>query len=202
MAEKKPEAAAEGEAPKGKSKMLLFGGIGLVALIVIAVAVYFLFLKKPPVDPDAEEGDQPVAEEKHGKKKDSKKKDAHAGPPAFYKFDKPFTVKLQAAEGGQDAYLQAEVQLKISDPHGADALKAYDPELKHKLTLTLMTKKVTDVTSAAGVERLAYEMRDVVNAVLEPPDPKKKKSASAEPQEHADPDAQVQAVLFTTFIVQ
>ena len=200
MAEKKAEAA-ESAAPKGKSKLLLFIIIGVVALLLIGGGATVLLMKKSAADAEAaaaEDGeDAPAKEDKH-KKKD--KKAGHDAPPAFFKFDKPFTVKLQGGEGGTDAYLQAEVQLKISDPHGADALKAYDPELKHKLTLTLMAKKVTDINNAAGVQRLSYEMRDVVNEVLD--GPKKKGAAGAEPLDHADPDAPVQAVLFTSFIVQ
>ena len=195
MADKKPEAAAEGEAPKKKGKLMLFIIVGVVVLVLIAGAGAFLLLKKAPAE--GEEGDDEAPAKTEKKKKD-KKKDANALP-AFYKFDKPFTVKLQS-EGGE-AYLQVDVQAKLLDATLIDRMKGYDPEIKHKVTLLLLSKKSTDVNNAQGVQKLSNEIRETINNILEPPSPKAKKAAG-EPGDEADPDAPVQAILFTTFIVQ
>jgi flagellar protein FliL len=197
MAEKKPEPAAEGgDAPKKKGKMMLFIIIGVVVVALLGVGAFFLLKPKPPAEGDEEDGGHAKVEKV--KKKD-KKKDAHA-PPPFYKFDKPFTVKLQA-EGGE-AYLQAEVQLKLLDAALIDELKVYDPEIKHKVTLLLLGKKSTDLNNPQGVQMLSNEIRDTINNIIEPPDPKKKKAAGAAPADEADSEAPIQMVLFTTFIVQ
>ncbi len=195
MAEKKAEAPAEGEAPKKKGKLMLFIIIGVLVLVLVGGAGAFLLLKKKPAEGEDGEEEAPAKSEK--KKKD-KKKDAHALP-AFYKFDKPFTVKLQS-DGGE-AYLQVDVQAKLLDATLIDQMKGFDPEIKHKVTLLLLGKKSTDLNNAQGVQKLSNEIRETINNILEPPSPKSKKSGG-EPGDEADPDAPVQAILFTTFIVQ
>jgi flagellar FliL protein len=208
MADKKEkaEAAPEGgeAAPKSKKKLIMFIVIGVVVLVLIVGGVlgYFMMSKKKAAE---EEGDgteeTAAATEKKGKEKD--KKDGHAALPVFYKFDKPFTVRL-SSDGGE-AYLQVDVQMKLLDATGADAMKANDPELKHKITLLLLSKKGTDLNTAEGVEKLSWEIRDAANHTLHPPKPKKKGAAAdhaAEATADVEPDAPVQAVLFTTFIVQ
>jgi flagellar FliL protein len=206
MAEaKKPEAEADAAAPK-KSKKMLFIIIGVLVLVLGGGgAAFFMMKKKAAAEAEAADGEE-GADAAHGKdKKTAKKKDkkdGHAAAPAFYKFDKPFTVKLVAEQ--QDAYLQVDLQMRVLDAAVQESLKQYDPELKHKITLLLLGKKSTDLNTAQGVQRLSNEIRDLANNTLEPPAPKKgkAKAETTEPEEHADPDAPVQAVLFTTFIVQ
>lgn len=192
MAEKKPEAAAESAPPKKKGKLILFIIIGVVVLVLIAGGAAFMLMKKAPAD-DEEEGDVPAKVDKSKKKKDNK----NAAPPAFYKFDKPFTVKLQAEN--TEAYLQVEIQVKLLDLALVEKVKSYDPEIKHKVTLLLLSKKSTDLNNPQGVQTLSNEIRDTINDILEP-DSRKGKSAGA--ADEAAPEAPVQMVLFTTFIVQ
>ena len=127
-----------------------------------------------------------------------------AALPTFYKFDKPFTVRLASGEG-EEAYLQVEAQFKLLEPTGVDAIKAAEPELKHKITLLLLARKASDLNTAKGVEELSWAIRDAANHTLHPP--KKKKGAAADdhaatPTADVEDDAPVQAVLFTTFIIQ
>ncbi len=203
------EAATEVPPPKKKGKLILFIIIGVLVLAIGGGAAAYFLMKKKAAD-EAVDGDDPAAEVK-AKKKD--KKGEH-GAPAFHKFDKPFTVKLQTEQ--QEAYLQAEVQLRVLDPAALELLKQYDPELKHRIMLILLAKKASELGTAQGVQRLSNEIRDTVNNTLEPPAPEKRKDKAeskdkaetkekAEPKEPADtaaPDAPVQAVLFTSFIIQ
>lgn len=193
MAEKKPEAAAEGEAPKKKGKLMLFVIIGVVVVVLLAGGAAFFLMKKAPVDD--EDGETTTSSKVDKSKKKDKKKDPHAVP-AFYKFDKPFTVKLQAE--GTEAYLQVEVQVKLLNVALVDQLKAFDPEIKHKVTLLLLGKKSTDLNNPQGVQKLSNQIRDTINSIIEPTETKK----GAEPADEAEADAPVQMVLFTTFIVQ
>jgi len=195
MATAKPTGEETSVVPqKKKSKLLLFIVIGVVVLSLIGGAAFFLLKKPAPA-----EGEDDAEATSHAPAK--KKKVDHSVPPVFYKFDKPFTVKLQTAE--QDAYLQTEVQLKLQYPHGQELIKQYEPELKHRMTLTLMGKKASDLLTPTGVQRLANELRDVANHVIEPPPPQKNPPATeSEPADNAAPDAPIQAVLFSTFIIQ
>jgi flagellar FliL protein len=191
---KKTEAEAVTAAPKKKGKWLLFLIIGIVGLGLGGGGAFLLLKKSAPAE-SADSGDAPAREAPKKKKVDN------AAPPVFYKFDKPFTVKLQTEQ--QEAYLQTEMQFKLIDPQGAELMKQYEPELKHRITLTLMSKKVSAISSAAGVQKLANELRDAANNVMAPPSSAKgKPAAEAEPAETADPGATVQSVLFSTFIIQ
>ncbi len=206
---KKTEADAVVAPPKkAKSKWILFAVIGVLVLAGGGAAAFFL-LKKPP----QAEGTEAAAP--------AKKKIDPAAAPVFYKFDKPFTVKLATEQ--QDAYLQTEVQLKLLDAAGADIIKQNEPELKHKITLMLMGRKASMLSSSEGVQKLANEIRDTVNKVVSPAPAGKEKVADKpaekaaekpadgappktpekpEPAELADPSAVVQSVLFSSFIVQ
>ncbi|MCX7166879.1 MAG: flagellar basal body-associated FliL family protein [Rhodocyclales bacterium] len=191
---KKPEVEAVAAPPKKKGKWILFVIIGIVGLSLGGGAAFFLLKKKaPPEGEDATEG---------ATREIVKKKKADNGaPPTFYKFDKAFTVKLQTEQ--QEAYLQTEVQMKLQDSHGPDLVKQYEPELKHRITLVLMGKKASELGTAAGVQRLANELRDVTNQVITPQAAQKTKPAGeAGPADTAEPDAMVQSVLFSTFIIQ
>jgi flagellar FliL protein len=199
MAEaKKAETEAEAPAAKPKGKLILFIAIGVLVLVLIGGgATYFLMKKKAPAE--GEDGEDAQTEVKP-KKKD--KKADHSVAPSFHKFDKAFTVKLQTEQ--QEAYLQAEVQLRVLDAAALELLKQYDPELKHRIMLILLTKKASELGTAQGVQRLSNEIRETVNNTLEPPVVKKgkEKLEPKEPGDVAAPDAPVQAVLFTSFIVQ
>ena len=206
---KKTEADAVVAPPKkSKTKWLVFAAIGILVLAGGGAAAFFLMKKPAPA-----EGAEAAAP--------AKKKVDPAAAPVFYKFDKPFTVKLATEQ--QDAYLQTEVQLKLLEASGTDLIKQNEPELKHKITLMLMGRKASTLATSEGVQRLANELRDTINKVVSPAAPAKEKPAEKaidkapekpaegtapkpaekpEPAESADPSAVVQSVLFSTFIIQ
>lgn len=194
---KKAEAEAAAPPPKKKGKLKLFIIAGIVLALVAAGGGAYFFMKKKAADEAADGGD--ASGETRARKRD--KSDSHAAP-SFYKFDKPFTVKLQTEQ--QEAYLQTEVQLRVLDAAVLESLKQYEPELKHRIMLILLSKKASDLSTAPGVQRLSNEIREIVNNTLEPPVPAKnrQKAEAREPGDVAAPDAPVQAVLFTSFIIQ
>lgn len=195
-----PEDAGA-EAPKKGNKMLIIIIAVLVVVIVGGAAAFFLMGNKH-ADEGEDGGDEVVAEEDHDaaakearKAKLKKKKEAEAKglPPVFVELD-PFTVNLQA-ENATDQYLQVKATLRVDEQHAADHLKAYMPEIRHKVLLLLSGKKASELATPDGREQLAEEVKHAVNAIVgEVP-----KSRKGEPQEPIGP---VEAVLFTSFIVQ
>ncbi|NWG31737.1 MAG: flagellar basal body-associated FliL family protein [Rhodocyclaceae bacterium] len=189
---KKTETPPEGEVPKKKSKLLL---IILVAVLVLVLggggAAFFLMKKKAADEEAADEGDEVPAKTVKAKKK---KKDDHGTPPAFAKLD-PFVVKLQAEQ--QEAYVQAVPELKLVDAHVADQIKNFMPEIRHKVLLILAGKKASELSTPEGMQRLANQIRESINATLEGgrPDPAKEKMDTNE-------DGPVIAVFFSSLIVQ
>jgi flagellar FliL protein len=195
MADKKPEAGEEGSAAKKKPKLLLFIIIGVTVLVLGGGVVTFLLLKKSaPIDEDDEEV---VATEKKRSKKEP------AAAPVFVKLE-PFTVKLQVEQ--QDAYLQATPELRVLDVPIGDRVKQYTPEIRHKVLLIMSGKKASELGTPQGVQRLSNEMRSEINLIIDGPKPRAKGKAaaeeSAEPSDQAGADDSVQAVLFTSFIIQ
>lgn len=192
MAEaKKTEAPAEGEVPKKKSKLLLIIIIAVVAVVFIGGGATFFLMKKKSSDAEAEEGDEPPAKAAKAKKK---KKDDHA-PPVFTKLE-PFVVKLQTEQ--QEAYVQAVPELKLLDASVSDQVKQFMPEIRHKVLLILAGKKASELSNPQGMQVLANQIRESINATLTG-------SASepgADKQDQADPEAPVQAVFFSSLIVQ
>lgn len=182
--------------PKKRGKLMIFVTIGVLLLAMAGGGVGYLLMTKKSVDETADSDDHA------GESKAKRDRKPEHGAPSFYKFDKPFTVKLQTEQ--QEAYLQTEMQMRVLDAIAMEMLKQYEPELKHRIMLTLLTKKATELGTAQGVQRLSNEIRETVNNTLEPPAPKKGKTTvePKEPGDVADPDAPVQAVLFTSFIIQ
>ncbi len=201
MAEKKPEAG-DGDAPppKKKPKLLLFIIIGVLVLVIAGGVGGYLMLKKKPVAED-EEGDEVAVQQEKSKKK----KDFDA-PPVFVKLE-PFTVKLQAEQ--QEAYLQATPELRVFDAPVGDRVKQYMPEIRHKVLLLISGKKASELGTPQGVQQLSNEIRSEINLIIDGPKmaPKVKGKAAApaappDPNAPPGPDDSVQAVLFTSFIIQ
>lgn len=192
MAEaKKTETPAEGGAPKKKSKLLLIILIAVLVLVLGGGGALFMMKKKAAEEEEADEGEEPPAKTVKAKKK---KKEDHGVPPAFTKLD-PFVVKLQTEQ--QEAYVQAVPELKLSDAHVADQIKNFMPEIRHKVLLILAGKKASELSTPEGMQQLANQIREAINATLsgEKPDPTKEKADTNE-------DGPVIAVFFSSLIVQ
>lgn len=188
---KKTEAPAEGEVPKKKSKLLLIIIIAVLVLVLAGGGLTFFLLKKKAADAEAEDGDEPPTKAAKAKKK---KKDDHA-PPVFTKLE-PFVVKLQSEQ--QEAYVQAVPELKLLEAHTADQVKNFMPEIRHKVLLILASKKASELGNPQGMQALANQIRVAINATLTGIEPE----PGMEKQDHAEADSPVQAVFFSSLIVQ
>lgn len=191
MSDAKPAEAAP---PKKKGKLFLIIGIVVLVLVIGAAAVVFLMMKKSHSGDEGDGGEDVVATEKGSKSE-------KAGPPTFVKLD-PFTVRLQS--DGPESYLQAVPELRVLDAHVAEDVKTYMPEIRHKCLLVIAAKHPADVSTPDGVQKLADEMRVTINSIVAPSGGKKKKKAEVDGESvpAAAPDDPVQAVLFSSFIVQ
>lgn len=192
---KKADAPAEGEeAPKKKSKLLL---IIIIAVLVVVLggggAAFFLMKKKAADAEDEENADEPPA--KHAKATKKKKKGEPLPPPVFSKLE-PFVVKLQAE--GAEAYVQAVPELKLLDAHVAEQLKQFMPEIRHKILLILAGKKASELSTPEGMQILANQIRNSINGSLTG----EKVDVAQDKQDQATEDAPVQAVFFSSLIVQ
>ena len=178
--EAKAAEAAESSAPPKKSKKLLI----IVAAAVVLVlglgggAAYFLMSGG-----DHEGDDEEAVVEKKAEKKKDKGKETM---PVYAPMD-AFTVNL-APENG-DQYLQLVLSVEVDDIKTGDKIKAYTPKLRNNIMLLLSSKKPSELLAREGKEKLAAEIRDMINETIDPSSKGKK-------------DAPVKEVLFTSFIIQ
>lgn len=190
---KKTEAAPDGDAPKPKKKLLL---IIIIAVLVLVLggggAAFFLMKKNAAADEEGADEEEAPAKVVKDKKK---KKDAHALPPTFVKLD-PFVVKLRG-EQQEENYVQAVPELKLDDPHTADQIKQFTPELRHKILMILAGKKAPELSTPEGMQLLSNQIRVAINAVLTGEKPKE--GAEKKDEDH---DSPVQAVFLSSLIVQ
>lgn len=183
----KPEAADDAAAPKKKGKLLVILVIVLlVVLIAVAGVVVLLLLKKDKGGDDHAKPAEAQAEHAPTSTIDLTK------PPTFVPLD-PFTVNLRRDEG--DHYLQAVVVLRVADPKMADSLKAFMPEVRHRINLLLSSKLPSEIADTIGREDLAESIMLQVNEALGFP-------STADARGRTKSTGPVQAVLFNSFIIQ
>lgn len=177
----KTEDTAE-SAPKKKGKLLLIIVIALLVLLIIVAGGIGALLLLKNKDKGGHDGAQAAVAAAPGV--DLSK------PPTFLPLD-AFTVNLQRDEG--DHYLQVAVVLRVADPAVGESLKAFMPEIRHRINLLLSSKLPSEVSTTTGREELAIGIREQVNEALGfPPAP-----AAAAPSNRP-----VLAVLFNSFIIQ
>ena len=189
---KAPAKAEEGDdVPKKKGKLgLIIVIVLLVVLILIAVGVGALLLLKGGKDKDAEEHAQQAAP--------AAAQLQTAGtvdltkPPTFIPLD-AFTVNLRRDEG--DHYLQVVAVLRLADATMDPTLKAFMPEIRHRINLLLSSKLPSEIATVEGREALSLAITESVNEAL---GFKPVRDAAGKPV----PNGPVQAVLFTSFIIQ
>ncbi len=183
MAKDAKPAEESGDAPapkKGKKMLIVIIAVVVLVLGIGGAAAFFLMSK------NADHGDEEeVATEKA--KPAKKKKGEKEAPPVYVPLE-AFTVNLIPETG--DQFLQLIISLEVPDAHFADELKTYMPKLRNNVMLLLSDKKASQLITKEGKETLAEELRDQINAVLDPSTKGKKG------------EGPIKEVLFTSFIIQ
>ncbi|MFA6311256.1 MAG: flagellar basal body-associated FliL family protein [Sterolibacterium sp.] len=183
----KQEKQAAEAAPAKSKKLVIIIVVALVLVLAIGGGVTFLLLKKSRTA--ADDGESDVKQ--------------HEVKPVFVKLES-FTVKLQPDEGKQEQqFMQTVPELKVRDALIAEKAKTYMPEIRHNILLLLSSRRPSDLATPQGMEKLSVDIRNVTNNILDDgaKKPAEKGKAPAD-KGKVDPDDAVQAVLFSTFIVQ
>ncbi|MDR3213186.1 MAG: flagellar basal body-associated FliL family protein [Azoarcus sp.] len=186
---KQEAAPAPAPAPAKRGKLLLI--VVLVAvlalLLSVLVVVALLLMKKSNSGHETAAQSPAVQEVVIPSAVDLSK------PPVFAPLD-PFTVNLQNEDQDDGHYLQAVIALRVTDPHTADALKGWMPEIRHRIIMLMSAKRPTDIQNTQGREALASEIQVQLNTMLGvPPPPQGTQALVTGP---------IQGVLFNSFIIQ
>jgi flagellar FliL protein len=172
--EEKVEAAAPNKS--GKFLMIVIIALLVVVLVVGGAGAFFL-LKRQNVE-GIDEEEVPVEPVR-------KKRNAEPRIPVYVEMD-AFTVNLLPESGEQ--FVQVTVSVEVADAESSEMVKTYTPKIRNNVMLLLSSKKASELLTKEGKEKLAGEIRDQMNQVLDP-------------RAKGD-DVPVREVLFTSFIIQ
>jgi flagellar FliL protein len=189
---KAPAKTEEGdEPPKKKGKLgLIIVIVLLVVLTLVAAGVGALLLLKGGKDKDHEE---PAAQAAPAAQQLQTAGTVDlTKPPTFIPLE-AFTVNLRRDEG--DHYLQVVAVMRVADATMDATLKAFMPEIRHRINLLLSAKLPSELATIEGREALSLEITQQVNEAL---GFQAVRDASGRPI----PNGPVQSVLFTSFIIQ
>lgn len=178
----KAAAVSSEQAAPPQNKKLLIIILALMLVLVLGGGGATLYLLKK-----GNEGadDEDAAETAPVKKKDRRVAESH---PTFVNLE-PFTVNLVPESG--DQYLQVTLSIEFDEATAEQLVKVHMPKIRNNVTLLLSGKKPSELLSKEGKENLAAELKDTINAVLEPP--RRGQRAG---------DGPAKEVLFTSFIIQ
>ena len=167
-----PEAETETPAAPPKKRRLLKILLPLALLLGAGGGGAWYFLQDHP----------PPAAGKPGAAKAAKA--VPAKPPVFVALE-PFTVNLQHDEASPQ-YLQIGLALKVADLTVVEAVKLHTPEIRNRILLLLTGKSARDISTVAGKQALSTELAREIG----------------QPLAGSVPAAAINAVLFTSFVIQ
>lgn len=180
MAKEVKSAAEEAPPPaKGGSHKLLIIIIALlVVVLLIGGAGAFFLLTRHSAD-NVDEEEEVAVETVRPKKK------VKGAPPVYVALD-TFTVNL--VPENRDQFVQLVLSVEIDDAEYEEKIKVYSPKIRNNVMLLLSSKKASELLTKEGKEKLASEIRDQVNQIVDP-------GARGN-------DVPIREVLFTSFIIQ
>jgi flagellar protein FliL len=167
---------------KGMNKMILFGGIGIGAVVIGLVLA--LFVIKPMLsDAPAESGDQASAEEhakadesdkkddKHKKsdeKKDDngKKTDGHGGETAGSLLHEIDNIVVNPAGTGGSRYLSVSFAFELGSKQTADVFESRDAIIRDALITILSSKSVSQLTDPREKEITRLQIKRRIESLL------------------------------------
>ncbi len=147
---------------KGKSKLILFGGIGLGAIIIGVVVA--LFVLKPMLassDAPAEETSTHATEPaKKAESSSHKKSESHGskGETAATMYEINDIVINPAGTGGS-RFLSVSFGFELDSPTEAETFRSREPIIRDALITILSSKTVAQLTDARQKEIIRYQIK-------------------------------------------
>lgn len=175
---------------KPKSKKLLFIILGVVVLALIGAGAALFVLKKNTAEDEEGEDDAPAVQQQSSKPK---------VPPTFLPLD---NMVVNLADAGGTRFVQLGITLQLQDTATSDSVKAYMPTVRSGILMLISQRTAEEMLQVSGKEKLSQDIIAKISAVMdyEIDDPEAA-TAPGKKKRRAPPNP-VQAVLFSSFIVQ
>jgi len=184
--------AATAAPAKPKSKKLLFILIGVVVLALAGAGGAFFILKKnTAVDEDGEETSQSAKDDR-----------AARSPPTFLPLE---AMVVNLADPGGNRFAQLGITLQVEDAKAAEAMKVYMPNIRNGILMLISQRTSESMLQMEGKQKLSADIVREVSRVMGFPVPASEKvdaESSDKPIKKKGVPSPLQAVLFSSFIVQ
>ena len=181
-------ATATAADAKPKSKKLLFIVIGVVLVALIGAGAALFILMKNTAEDDEEFDDKPRAAQSETRPKT---------PPAFLPLE---NMVVNLADPGGNRFVQIGITLQLQDAKTGEDMKTYMPSIRSAILLLISQQTSDEVLQVEGKTRLSKniirEISDIMGYEYHDED-----SEQGNRRRRAPPNP-VQAVLFSSFIVQ
>jgi flagellar FliL protein len=185
-------AATDAPAPAAKKgRKLLIALFALVVLALLAGAGALYILKKNTAEYDGEDGLDGAETSQSAPARSST-------PPVFLPLD---NMVVNLADAGGSRFVQIGISLQIQDSKTGEEMKAYMPSIRSAVLLLISQRTSEEMLQLQGKEKLAKDIVTEISRIMgyRTPD----NSASGDRKRAASqPSNPVQAVLFSSFIVQ
>ncbi len=162
------EGGTPEEAPqkKGSNKLILFGGIG-VGAIVIGIALALFVIKPMMADtPDGEEGDgTEQVEEKHEDKDKEPLVDAHGKEVSSLIYSIESIVINPAGTGGS-RFLSVSFGFELESMELQEEFIHREPVIRDALITILSSKTVAELTDAKQKEIVRYQIKKRLSKLM------------------------------------
>lgn len=142
------EGEEEAQSGLGKKKLIIFGAIGLVVLIGLGAAAYFLFFSGGDAETEGAAVEEVI-------------------PTYFYDLPE-MLVNLSTEENAEDQFLKLSVSLEVSDEAMFETIEMRVTPVLDAFQVYLRELRRTDLEGSAGIYRLKEELRRRVNLAIFP----------------------------------
>lgn len=182
---------ADAAAKPKKSRKLLFILLGVVVTALLAAGGALYLLKKNTADEYADEEEAAALAE-------TKRPET---PPAFLPLD---NMVVNLADPGGNRFAQVGISLQIEDEKAGEEMKKYMPSIRSSVLLLISQRTSDELLLLAGKEKLAKDIVAEISRIMgyRMPETAGGTGTGNIKRNSKLPPNPVQAVLFSSFIVQ
>ncbi|MDR7150925.1 flagellar FliL protein [Hydrogenophaga palleronii] len=182
-----PEAAAPA---KPKSRKLLYILLGVVVMGLLAAGGALYLLKKNTADDELYD-DEEIVESTPARPET---------PPVFLPLE---NMVVNLADPGGNRFVQIGISLQIQDKKTGEEMQAYMPSIRSSVLLLISQRTSEELLQLAGKEKLANDIVANISRIMGYRLPEAAPVKGEQPKRKSQlPPNPVQAVLFSSFIVQ